>query len=69
MERTIVKAGLTQRFKDYLQLVDKHDFIGSYRIIVELLEQAVAEIMLHKILQGLVHYLNVLRGDITIEEG
>lgn len=68
LERSIEKARIIQRFKESLEVVDKHPFIDSYRIIIELLEQAGSEIILHKTLQGLAHYLNVLPGDISTGE-
>lgn len=68
IERNIDKARIIQRFKESLEVVDKHPFMDSYRIIIELLEQAGAEAILHKTLQGLAHYLNVLPGDISTGE-
>ncbi len=68
IERSIEKAKMIQRFKESLEAVDVHPFIDSYRIIIELLEQAGTESILHKTLQGLAHYLNVLPGDISTGE-
>jgi transcriptional regulator with XRE-family HTH domain len=68
IERNIEKAKIIERFKEALEGVDKHPFMDTYRIIVELLEQAGTEAILHKSLQGLAHYLNVLPGDITTGE-
>ena len=65
IERNIEKAKLVQRFKESLEVADKHPYIDSYRILLELLEQAGTESILHKTLQGLAHYLNVLPGDIS----
>lgn len=65
IERSLEKAKLIERFKASLEIVDSHPFMDSYRIIVELLEQAGSEVVLHKTLQGLAHYLNVLPSDIT----
>lgn len=65
IERNLEKAKLMERFKSSLEIVDNHPFMDSYRIIVELFEQAGGEVVLHKTLQGLAHYLNVLPGDIT----
>ena len=69
IERTIEKAKIIEGFKGSLEAVDKHPFMDSYRIIVELLNQAGGEAILHKTLQALAHYLNVLPGDITTGEG
>ena len=65
IERSIEKAKIVQRFKESLETVDEHPFMDTYRIIIELLEQAGTEIIFHKTLQGLAHYLNVLPGDIS----
>ena len=65
LERNIEKAKLVQRFKESLEVIDRHPFIDSYRILMELLEQAGTEDIFHKTLQGLAHYLNVLPGDIS----
>lgn len=68
IERDIEKAKLVQKFKESMDIVDDHPFMDSYRIIVELLDQAGGEIILHKTLQGLAHYLNVLPGSISTGE-
>jgi len=65
IERSIEKASIVKKFRESLEVVDKHPFIDSYRIIVELMEQVGTEIILHKTLQGLAHYLNVLPSDIS----
>lgn len=65
IERSLEKAKLLDRFKASMEAVDQHPFMDSYRIIAELMEQAGTEAILHKTLQGLAHYLNVLPGDIT----
>lgn len=69
IERSIDKAKLVQRFKKSMDVVDDHPFMDTYRIIVELLDQAGGEIILHKTLQGLAHYLNVIPRNITTGEG
>ncbi|MDQ2088270.1 hypothetical protein RBH29_17745 [Herbivorax sp. ANBcel31] len=65
IDRNIEKAKIVSRFKESLELVDKHPFIDTYKIIIELLEQAGTEIILHKTLQGLAHYLNALPQSIS----
>ncbi|WP_139692755.1 YdaS family helix-turn-helix protein [Sporolactobacillus terrae] len=65
IDRTIEKTKLVQRFKKSLERVDDHPYMDTYRIILELLEQAESEIILQKTIQGLAHYLNVLPGDIS----
>lgn len=68
IERSIEKAKIVDKFKTSLEVIDNHPFMDIYRIIVELLNQAEGEIILHKTLQGLAHYLNVLPGGITTGE-
>lgn len=68
IERSIEKARLIQRFKETLEVVDKHPYMDTYRMIIELLEQANSEMILHKTIQGLAHYLDVLPEDITTGE-
>ena len=68
IERDIAKARIIERFKIPLEEVDEHPFMDNYRIIVGLLEQAGTEMILHKTLQGLAHYLNVLPEEITTGE-
>ncbi|MCD2348251.1 helix-turn-helix domain-containing protein [Clostridium guangxiense] len=68
IERSIEKAKLIERFKESIEAVDNHPFMDTYRIMVELLEKAGTEIILHKTIQGLAHYLNVLPGDIGTGE-
>lgn len=68
IERSIEKGRIINRFKESLEVVDNHPFMDTYRIIIELLEKAGSEIILHKTLQGLAHYLNVLPGDISTGE-
>lgn len=65
IERSLEKAKLVERFKTSLEIVDRHPFMDSYRILVALLDQAGTEAILHKTLQGLAHYLNVLPEGIT----
>jgi len=65
IERSIEKAKIIDKFKSSLEAVDHHPFMDSYRIIAELFNKAEGEIILHKTVQGLAHYLNVLPGDIT----
>lgn len=65
MERSLEKAKLIERFRASLEIVDDHPFIETYHIILGLIERAGEEIILHKTLQGLAHYLNALPENIT----
>lgn len=65
IEREIEKAKLVRRFKAALDAADEHPYMDTYRILLELLEHAGSEAILHKTVQALAHYLNTLPGDIT----
>jgi plasmid maintenance system antidote protein VapI len=68
IERTIEKTKIIKKFKDNLELVDNHPYIQSFRLIVELFDKAIDEVILHKTLEGLAHYLEVLPDDISSGE-
>ncbi|TYQ15040.1 UNVERIFIED_CONTAM: hypothetical protein Cloal_1446 [Acetivibrio alkalicellulosi] len=65
IDRSIEKIKIANRFKESLEVVDKHPYMDTYRIIIELLEKAGTEIIFHKTLQALAHYLNALPDNIT----
>ena len=60
IERNIEKAKLTQRFKESMDLVDNNPYIDTYKLIVELMEKAQTEIILHKTIEALAHYYKVI---------
>lgn len=60
IERSIEKAKLTQRFKESMDLVDNNPYIDTYKLIVELMEKAQTEIVLHKTIEALAHYYKVI---------
>lgn len=60
IERNIEKAKLTQRFKESMDLVDNNPYIDTYKLIVELMEKAQTEIVLHKTIEALAHYYKVI---------
>jgi transcriptional regulator with XRE-family HTH domain len=65
IERRIEKAELVKRFRRTLDMIDNYPYMDTYRILLELLERAGSEPLLHKTIQALAHYLDVLPGDIT----
>ena len=67
MERTIEKAKLISRFKAALEIVDDNPFLDTFKLIVELLEKAQHEVILHKTVEALSHYLQVLPDWINSE--
>ncbi|WP_245203691.1 helix-turn-helix domain-containing protein [Ammoniphilus resinae] len=60
LERQIEKAKLVSRFKSAIEIVDAHPYIDTFKLMVELLEKAQHEGMLHKTIEALAHYLEVL---------
>ncbi|RKD22380.1 hypothetical protein SAMN02745883_00779 [Caminicella sporogenes DSM 14501] len=60
IERNIEKAKLLKRFKKALDIVDKNPYMDTFKLIVELVEKAQHEIILHKTIEALAHYLEVL---------
>lgn len=65
LERTIEKAKLINKFKSALEIVDPNPYIDTYKLITEILEKAQHEIIVHKTIEALAHYLEILPNDIT----
>ena len=60
IERSIEKAKLVARFKEALDIVDNNPYMDTYKLIIELLEKAQHEVVLHKTIEALAHYYEVL---------
>lgn len=60
IESDIEKAKLVARFKQSLDVIEDHLFIDTYKLMLELLEKRLPEPILHKTVEGLAHYLEVL---------
>lgn len=60
IERSIEKAKLISRFKQTIEMVDDNPKIDTFKLIIELLEKAQHEAILHKTIEALAHYLEVL---------
>lgn len=60
MERTIEKAKLLSRLKEAMDIVDDNPYMDTYKLIVELMEKAQHEAIVHKTIEALGHYLEVL---------
>ena len=60
IERDIEKAKLVERFKNVLDVVDKHPNKDTFYLILKLLEKAQHEPVLHRTIEALAHYLEVL---------
>lgn len=68
IDREIEKAKLVSRFEASLNIVDDNPFTDTYKLIVDLLEKAQQETLLHKTVEALSHYLEVLPDGIASSE-
>lgn len=68
LERTIEKAKVMSKFKSALEIADPNPYIDTYKIMVELMEKCQHESILHKTIEALAHYLEVLPEGITTGE-
>lgn len=60
IERDIDKTKLLLRFKDSMDVVEKNPYMDTYKLMVELMEKAQHEGMLHRTIEALAHYYEVL---------
>lgn len=60
IERSIEKAKLVSRFKEAMDMVDDNPYMDTFKLIVELVEKAQHESLLHKTVEALGHYFEVL---------
>ncbi|GEQ22123.1 hypothetical protein CBU02nite_26290 [Clostridium butyricum] len=60
MERTIEKAKLISRFKEAMDIVDDNPYMDTYKLIVELMEKVQHEALVHKTIEALGHYFEIL---------
>ncbi|MDO5040134.1 helix-turn-helix domain-containing protein [Clostridium sp.] len=68
LERNIEKAKIINKFKSALEIVDNNPYIDTYKLITEILEKAQEEVIVHKTIQALAHYLELLPDNITTGE-
>lgn len=60
MERKIEKAKLISRFKEAMDIVDDNPYMDTYKLIVELMEKVQHKALVHKTLEALGHYFEIL---------
>jgi len=60
IERNIEKAKLVSRFKEALDIIDNNPYMDTYKLMIELLEKVQHEVVLHKTIEALAHYYEVL---------
>ena len=68
LERNIEKAKLINRFKNSLEMAGPNPYIDTYKLVVEVLEKGQHESIVHKTIEALAHYLEVLTEGITTGE-
>ncbi len=67
MERTIEKAKLISRFKAAMDVVDDNPYMDTYKLIVELMEKVQNEPLVHKTIEALGHYFEILPDWVSSE--
>jgi plasmid maintenance system antidote protein VapI len=67
IEREIEKAKLVSRFKEALDIVDNNPYMDTYKLVIELLDKVQHEVILHKTIEALAHYFEVLPDRIVSE--
>ena len=60
MERTIEKAKLISKFKEAMDIVNDNPYMETYKLVVELMEKVPHEAIVHKTIQALAHYFELL---------
>lgn len=60
IERDIEKLKLATRFKKILDIVDDNPYMDTYKLIIELMENSGEEVIVHKTIEALAHYFEVL---------
>ena len=67
IERDIEKAKLISRFKAAMDVVENNPYMETYKLMVELLEKVQHESVLHKTIEALAHYYEVLPDCVSSE--
>lgn len=67
IEQEIEKAKLVSKFKTAMDIVDHNPYLETYKLMVELLEKVQHESVLHKTIEALAHYYEVLPDRVSSE--
>lgn len=65
IERDLEKAKIVNKFKQTIEIIDDNPFIDTYKLVVELMEKSQHEVLLHKTIEALAHYLEILPKGIS----
>lgn len=68
LERAIEKAKIISKFKSSLDITEPNPYIDTYKLMVEILDKCQHEAIVHKTIEALAHYLEVLPEGITTGE-
>lgn len=68
IERDIEKARLVTRFKESMDIVEDNPYMDTFKLMVTLAEKSQHESILHKTMEALAHYLEVLPDQINSDE-
>ncbi len=60
IERDIDKTKLLMRLKESMDMVEKNPYMDTYRLLVEIMEKGQHEVMIHRTIEALAHYYEVL---------
>ena len=60
IEGTIEKAKILEKIKNALDVIEENPYIETYKLIAEIMENAQQEVILHKTIEALAHYFEVL---------
>lgn len=68
IESDIEKEKLLIKLKEAMDIVPDNPYMDTYKLLVHLMEKSQHESILHKTIQALAHYLEVLPENITTDE-
>ena len=68
IDRTIEKANLLSKFKEAMDMVDSNPYMDTYKIIVEIMNNVQHESLVHKTIEALGHYFEILPEGISSGE-
>ena len=60
IEREIEKAKIVSKFKEAIDIIDNNPYMDTYKLLVELMSKVQHEAVLHKTIEALAHYYEVL---------
>lgn len=68
IDRTIEKVNLLSKFKEAMDMVDNNPYMDTYKIIVEIMSNVQHESLVHKTIEALGHYFEILPEGISSGE-